>query len=112
MTLSERCLHYLDRYAHKDLAALDSLFADDITLRDWKIAVQGKAAALDESRKNFAAAEQITITPLAMHEAGDTVAAELHIVVNGTEQLYVVDILRFNAAGQITAIRAYLGRGD
>lgn len=35
-------------------------------------------------------------------------AAELKIVVDATEELYVVDVITFNAAGNITSIRAYM----
>ncbi|HEX2009478.1 MAG TPA: nuclear transport factor 2 family protein [Roseateles sp.] len=118
MTLSNRVsrqelvLAYLRHYAAKDLDAVAAMFAEDIRLRDWKIAVVGKAAAVAETAKNFAAPESIEIHPLALHESADAVAAELRIVVGGSLELYVVDVIAFDAAGRISAIRAYLGRGD
>ncbi|MDC7998041.1 nuclear transport factor 2 family protein [Gilvibacter sediminis] len=105
-------LLYLRKYAEKDLQAMEELFAEDIVLRDWKIRVVGKALALSETKKNFEAATSLTIEVLDTYENEDTVAAELKIVVNGTEELFVVDVMQFNAQGQIKAIRAYLGRGD
>lgn len=106
------CIHYLKKYAEKDLDAMNQLFAEDIILRDWKIRVEGKKLALQETQKNFEAAESIAIDVLQTYENSDTVAAELKITVNETEELYVVDVITFNDANQISAIRAYLGRGD
>lgn len=110
--IREICLDYLRRYAEKDIGAMNELFADDIVLRDWKIRVEGKEKAMQETQKNFKAAETIEINVLATYENEDTVAAELKIVVDGTEELYVVDVIRFNAEAKIQAIRAYKGRGD
>ena len=108
----EICIHYLEKYAEKDLNSMEELFADDIVLRDWKIRVEGKEKALAETRKNFEAADAIEIEVLSTYESKDTVAAELKITVNTTEELYVVDVITFNSEGKIKSIRAYLGRGD
>lgn len=108
----EICLEYLQKYAEKDIDAMERLFADDIVLRDWKIRVEGKEKALEETQKNFEAADTIEIDVLATYESENTVAAELRILVSGTEELFVVDVITFNAMNQIQSIRAYLGRGD
>ena len=112
MSKRDICLLYLKKYAEKDLESVESLFADDIVLRDWKIRVEGKAEAMRETRKNFESAESIEIDVLSTYESEDTVAAELKITVNSTEELYVVDVMTVNEEGRISAIRAYLGRGD
>ena len=111
-TIKELCLHYLQKYAEKDMKAMEEIFADDIVLRDWKIRVLGKEAALSETHKNFEAADSIEIEVLSTYENNNTVAAELKITVNRTEELHVVDVISFDADGKIDAIRAYLGRGD
>lgn len=103
---------YLAAYAARDLAAIEPMLADAITLRDWTIRVVGKALALAETRKNFAAAQQLQIDVLATYERPGGAAAELKIVVDGRDTLYVVDVFDFDAQGRIAAIRAYLGRGD
>ena len=107
-----QCLTYLKRYADKDLEGVAALFAEGIVLRDWKIRVVGKEKAIEETQKNFEAAQSLTIDVLSTYENEDTVAAELKIVVNGAEELYVVDVITFDEQGLITSIRAYLGRGD
>ncbi|MEL6813167.1 MAG: nuclear transport factor 2 family protein [Bacteroidota bacterium] len=108
----ELCLSYLKRYAAKDIDSIELMFADDIALRDWKIRVTGKERALEETRKNFEAAKSIGIEVLSTFESENTVAAELKITVDASEELYVVDVIEINPKGKIHSIRAYLGRGD
>lgn len=112
MTRNDLFLNYLRHYAAKDLRAISAMFAEDVHLRDWNISVHGKEEAMRETAKNFAEAESIEIYVLAAYENADTVAGELHIVVDGRVDLYVVDVVTFNAQGCITAIRSYKGRGD
>ena len=112
MTNEDRFLAYLRHYAARDLAAIAEMLADDVTLRDWKIFVQGKPAALAETRANFEAADSIDIQPLQLYPGVQRVAGELRILVNGQIELHVVDVIDFDAEGRIKAIRAYLGRGD
>jgi hypothetical protein len=103
---------YLAAYAARDLVAIESMFADTITLRDWKLRVSGKAAALVETRKNFEAVSHLAIEVLATYPREGGLAAELRIVVDGRDTIHVVDVFEFDADGRISAIRAYLGRGD
>ncbi|MDR7269292.1 ketosteroid isomerase-like protein [Pelomonas saccharophila] len=103
---------YLAAYAARDLAAVEPLFADTITLRDWKIRVVGKAAALAETRKNFDAVSRLEIEVLALYAREQGVAAELRIVVDGRDTIFVVDVFDLDAEGRIAAIRAFIGRGD
>ena len=108
----ELCISYLKKYAEKDLESIEAMFAEDIVLRDWKIRVTGKEKALAETHKNFKNANSIAIDVLSTYESEDTVAAELKITVDRTEELYVVDVITFDDNSKIKSIRAYLGRGD
>ena len=112
MQKSQKLKHYLKCYENKDLELISSMFSEDITLRDWKISVSGYEKALAETRKNFKNAESLSISILNVMENDHTVSAELKIVVNNEEVLYVVDVLTFNDEGLISSIRAYLGRED
>lgn len=112
MSLQARFLDYLRRYEAKDLDGIAAMFSEQITLRDWNLAVSGREAALAETRKNFESAGSIRIEVLRVLEGERSVAGELRIVVDGHIELFVVDVLDFDAEGRITAIRAYLGRGD
>lgn len=106
----DRFTTHLAAYGRKDLAATGGMFADDIHLRDWKISVRGKHAALAETAKNFESARSIEIDVLSTCESDNTVAGDLHIRVDGEIELFVVDVVEFNETGRIRAIRAYLGR--
>lgn len=103
---------YLAAYAARDLAAVAPLLADAIVLRDWKIRVVGKAAALAETRKNFEAVQQLRIDVLAACERDGGAAVELKIVIDERDTIFVVDVFDIDADGRIAAIRAYIGRGD
>ena len=106
------CREYLQKYAEKDIEAMTALFSDTIVLRDWKIRVVGKLLALKETQKNFDAVSSLDINILETYENKNTVTAELKITINGSEELFVVDVITFNKEGKIASIRAYLGRGD
>ena len=112
MTAKERFANYLEAYAAKDLQQVSAMFSADIALRDWKISVVGKDAAMAETEKNFSSAKSIEINILATYESDNAVVGELRIVVDRAEVLHVVDVVSFNAKGQIASIRAYLGRAD
>ena len=112
MTHTELFQTYLHHYADKNLEAISAMLAEDTHLRDWNISVHGKTAALRETKKNFAEAESIEIRVLALYENSDTVVRELHIVVDGRIDLYVVDVVTFITQGRVTAIRSYKGRSD
>lgn len=112
MTHTEFFHTYLRHYAEKNLEAISALLAEEVHLRDWNISVYGKAEAIRETAKNFTEAESIEINILSIYENSDTVAGELHIMVNGKIDLYVMDVLTFNKQGKVTAIRSYKGRGD
>lgn len=112
MTKVDYFKNYIHHYSAKNLDAISDMFADDITLRDWKISVSGKATAISETKKNFTNADTIDISILSLFEDDKAIAGELKIVVDKTEVLFVVDILNFNDDGKICAIKAYLGRED
>jgi ketosteroid isomerase-like protein len=109
MPNTEYFVSYIAAYARKDLAAIESMFAQDVHLRDWNLNVHGKNAALAETAKNFAAANTIEIEILALYQADTTVAGELKIVVNRNNELHVVDVITFGSDGKILSIRAYIG---
>lgn len=106
------CLLYLKKYEEKDINAIQEMFAEDILLRDWKICVRGKDMALAETQKNFDSVHSIKITVLSVYENENACAAELHILLDDKEELYVMDIITVNTAGKICSVKAFIGRGD
>jgi steroid delta-isomerase len=112
MDLATRFRHFLDCYARKDLAGISAMLAPTATLRDWAISVRGAAEVEAETQRNFDNASSIGIEVLKLHASGATVAGELRIVVDGHIELFVVDVIDFDAEGRVAAIRSYKGRGD
>ncbi|MFN4116518.1 MAG: nuclear transport factor 2 family protein [Inhella sp.] len=110
------CRRYLQAYAAKDLQTIAALLAPGVVLRDWQLRVVGRDAALAETQRNFDAATALQIEVLRLHATAESAVAELRIVVElvaqQTVELFVVDVLDFDAQGQISAIRAYKGRGE
>lgn len=102
---------YLAAYAAKDLPGIAALLAEDVQLRDWNQAVQGRTAALAETRANFDAARTLQIDVLHLHATARSAAAELRIVVDGHLELFVVDCFELDDQGRIRALRAYKGIG-
>ncbi len=100
---------YLAAYEARDLDAIAALLADEVVLQDWNLRVAGRAAVLAETRRNFEAARSLRIEVLHVHATGLRAAAELRIMVDDAVTLEVVDVLQFDAAGRICAIRAYKG---
>lgn len=112
MDLRARFLAYLDAYARQDLGAIAAMLAPDAVLRDWNVSVRGRRAIEAETRKNFDDATTIAIDVLEVYERPGAVAGELRIVVDGTVELFVVDVVEFDTDGLVTAIRSYKGRAD
>lgn len=112
MTNIEKFKYYLKCYEEKNLKAINDMFADSIHLRDWKISVNGKQDAILETKKNFSNATSIQIDILDCFSNQNVVAAELKIIVNESEELFVVDVITFDQKGLISSIKAYIGRAD
>jgi hypothetical protein len=100
---------FLSAYERKDIDAISEMLAEDVVLRDWILEVSGLEAAVAEYSKNFRDADSLRITVNQILESESGVAAELEIVVNGSEKLNVVDIFTFNDDKEITSVVAYKG---
>jgi ketosteroid isomerase-like protein len=109
MDLKSICLDYFETFSRKDLDGLALMFTGDVTLRDWEISATGIDDVLAANKKIFDSVEYIHALPLHLYQDGNTVAAELSIVVSGAVHLSVVDIITFNDVGKISSIRAYKG---
>lgn len=108
----EIALSYINKYQNKDLLGIEEMFDKNIVLRDWKIRVEGKENATKETRKNFESVDSIKIEILSVYENNNSVAAELKIIINDSEELYVMDVITINQDRKISSIKAYIGRGD
>jgi SnoaL-like domain len=109
MSYVNQLRRYLAAYARKDLQAIEAMLDEGATLQDWNLVVTGKAEVLRETHNNFEAARSIEIEIKREFERGRDAAAELHIVIDGTVHLEVVDVVRFNARGLVESIKSYKG---
>ena len=104
---------YFDTWNKHDLPGLRALLADDATLRDWDVEKAGADAVVRANGKIFAAVPKIVIDVLTVHVSEHTTSAICEILVRlnnaKDEVLKVVDVITFDAAGKITAVRAYKG---
>lgn len=112
MTNIEKFKSYLNYYQNKDIQSISEMLSDGVHLRDWKISVTGKSSAVFETKKNFDNAQSIEIAVLNCMENASSVSGELEITVDGSETIYVVDVVTFNHEGLISSIKAYIGRQD
>lgn len=101
--------NFLKAYEARQIDVISRLFSQDVILRDWNYEVQGFSAAIAEFEKNFREAENLEIKIIQILTSDQSVAAELEILVNGTDRLAVVDVLNFDAQGRISSIFAYKG---
>ncbi len=108
MTLKETATQYFETFSRKDLPGLAVMFTDDVVLRDWERSASGKVDMLAANKAIFDAVDTITVTPLALYEDGNTVTAEIEVLVNGDTKLLVVDVITFDG-DKISSLRAYKG---
>jgi hypothetical protein len=85
------------------------MFSRDVVLRDWNLEVSGTEVALAEFAKNFEEADSLSIQVSRIFESEQGVAAEIEIVVNGSQKLRVIDVFTFNEAMEITSVISYKG---
>lgn len=109
MNLKRIAVRYLEVFAEKDLEGLAEFFADDASLRDWDVWADGKQAVMEANGKIFEATGDLELTPLEVYADGSTVVVEFRLVVGGTTELLVTDIIGFDAQGKIRFVRAYKG---
>ena len=108
MTLKETATQYFETFSRKDLDSLAVMFTDDVVLRDWERSAEGKIDMLAANKAIFDAVDTITVTPLALYEDGNTITAEIEVLVNGDTKLLVVDVITF-IGDKISGLRAYKG---
>jgi len=100
---------YLAAFARKDGAAVRALMAPTVTLRDWVIAESGVDNVLAASERIFASCHALTVDVVNLFRDGNVVLAEIAIGFDGADPIRVLDLIEFDAAARITAIRAFKG---
>ena len=105
-TLAE---NYFQAFSRKDITAVANMFERDVILTDWEITAFGKEDVVKANQKIFDSVDTIYVTPKDIYLDGQVIIAELRILVNGKDEIKVVDIIHFNVRGEITSIKAYKG---
>ena len=105
--LKELAEKYFNFFNDKNIEQIADLFSKNITLCDWEIDVSGKEKVLDATKNIFDNVESIDINIINIYEYGQDVIAELNIILNQKDILFVVDIITFDLRGKIASIRAY-----
>lgn len=100
-------IRYFQCFAEKDLASLEILFADDVTLTDWEGQALGKEAVLNFNRSVFTKLNSIEIDIKRIAVGQDCVIAEIGIIINRSSVVNVVDVIEFDQDDKIKGIRAY-----
>ena len=100
---------YFTIFSEKNINGLREMFDDNVTLRDWDIDKQGIENVIKANLNIFQNVKTIKAIPQNIVSENNFVFAELKIVVNGDEELKVVDIIEFNKKGKIISITAFKG---
>ena len=100
---------YFKIFSEKNINGLREMFDDNVTLRDWDIDKQGIENVLKANLNIFQNVKTIKVIPQNIVSENNFVFAELKIIVNGDEELKVVDIIEFNKKGKIISIKAFKG---
>jgi hypothetical protein len=105
----ESAIEYFQAFAAKDIIFLRGMFANDVSLRDWDLCAEGLDAVIAANLNIFNAVKTIIVSPVKLFVDENVVLAELHIEIDGSEPLKIMDVLEFDRSGKICAIRAYKG---
>lgn len=109
MELEKKIFTYQTAFNNKDLLKLEQLFADNITLKDWEINVNGKQKVLEANKKIFNSVKSINSKTVNNYFFDNIAICVLKITINQNEIIDVVDIVEFDDEGKILNITAYKG---
>jgi ketosteroid isomerase-like protein len=106
--LKQLATEYFAVFSNKDLDGLADMFTDTAALRDWIESAEGKTDVLAAYKNIFDRVYTITVTPLSLYQEGNTVAAEIEVLIDSSQKLLVVDVITFEG-DKIASVRAYKG---
>ena len=107
MKLIELAKKYFDYFSKKDIQNIKNIFSEDITLKDWEIEATGINDVVEANKKIFNSVESIIVTPKNIYQDNFVLICEIDIIINNTEKLKVIDILKFNKNYKIKEISAF-----
>ena len=98
---------YFKFFSDKDILSLEKLFAEDIKLVDWETYAKGKDEVVKANKKIFDQVDTLQIEVNNLYINGQTAICLIDILINKSEKLKVIDLIRFNNDNKITLISAY-----
>lgn len=98
---------YFQYFSDKDIQNLELLFSENIRLVDWEINVIGKKNVIEANKKIFNSVHTIKVTPLNIFQDKSVMTCEIEILIDKTDLLKVVDIIKFDEDKKIVNISAY-----
>ena len=107
--IKDIALSYFKKFSEKNIDGLREMFDNNISLRDWDIDKKGIESVLEANLNIFQKVKTIKAIPQNIISENNFVFAELKIIVNGDEELKVVDMIEFNKKGKIISIKAFKG---
>ena len=107
--IKDTALSYFKTFSEKNINGLREMFDQNVSLRDWDIDKQGIDSVLAANLNIFQNVKTIYAIPQNIVSENNFVFAELKIIVNGDEELKVVDMIEFNKKGKIISIKAFKG---
>ena len=107
MELKEIAKKYFKFFSSKDIQNLKNLFAKNISLKDWEIEANGINNVVKANENIFNSVDSIIITPKNIYQDNFVLICIIEILINNTEKLNVIDILKFNENKEIEEISAF-----
>jgi len=106
-TQSQIAMLYLKAFSEKDLASLETMFAENVILTDWEGQMIGKENVLAFNQTLFSQLGHIRIDLDKIAIGHNTVMVEILIVLDNKVKIPVVDVIDFDQDDKIREIRAY-----
>jgi len=107
MDMERLIKEYFDFFSNKDISSLEKLFAKDVKLVDWETYAEGKDEVIKANKKIFDQVDTLQIVVNNLYLNGQTAICLIDILINKSEKLKVIDLIRFNNDNKITLISAY-----
>lgn len=108
MKYQNQLVNYFKYFSDKNINALSEMFSKNVQLKDWNVSANGKDEVISANKNIFDNLNSIKVTPVNFYSNSDTsYAIQILILINGEEELNVIDVIKFNDDGLITSINAY-----
>lgn len=101
--------NYFKFFNEKNIYKLSDLFANNISLKDWNIDVDGKLAVIRANENIFKSNPKIKVKVKKIYFIRENIFAILDIRLNYKNKISVIDHFTINKKYLISKIRAYLG---